>query len=127
MPVDRAIGMTMPPVAFTTRTFSFACQIVTLYQALNRVAGFPFALSRQLLRAGTSIGANIEEARNASSRKDLASRFLVALREARETRYWLRLIEATSLAPPALLRDPLQEINEIVAILTTSVRRLRDG
>ena len=117
--------MTQPPEAFVTRTFAFACKIVHLHAALNRIPRFPFSISRQLLRSGTSIGANLEEARSASSRRDLAARFGVALREARETHYWLRLIAATSLAPKELLAPPTREANELIAILHTSVKKLR--
>jgi four helix bundle protein len=84
-------------------------------------------MARQVLRAGTSIGANVEEARAASSRRDLIARFAVALREARETKYWLRLIAATKLAPEALVSPVLKEVDELVAILTVSIRRLKAG
>ena len=117
--------MQTTPDAFTVRTFRFACQIVLLYRELNQIPNFPFPLSRQLLRSGTSIGANIEEGKAAQSRKDLAARFAIALKEARETKYWLRLFAATGLAPQVLLASSLQEADELVAMLTVSVRRLR--
>ena len=115
------------PQPFAARAFSFACQIVSLYVALLRVPQFPFGIARQLLRSGTSIGANLEEAKSASSRRDLLFRFQASLREARETKYWLRLIVATNLAPPGLVNEPLREVDELVAILTKSVQRLRSG
>jgi four helix bundle protein len=117
--------MTQPPEAFVVRAFAFACKIVHLHATLNRIPRFPFSISRQLLRSGTSIGANLEEARSASSRRDLAARFEVALREARETHYWLRLIAATSLAPADLLAPLTREANELISILHTSVKKLR--
>jgi four helix bundle protein len=116
-----------PPLAFTARTFSFACQVVRLYIALVKLPAFPWSLARQVLRAGTSIGANVEEARAASSRRDLIARFAIALREARETKYWLRLIAATGLAPATLVSPVLKEADELVAILTVSIRRLKAG
>jgi len=119
--------MSPSPETFTTRTFSFACQIVALYRALNATPGFPYAISRQLLRSGTSIGANIEESRASSSRRDLAARFAIALREARETKYWLRLILATRLSTSPLIDTALRECDELVAVLTRSVQRLRAG
>jgi four helix bundle protein len=82
-------------------------------------------VSRQLLRAGTSIGANIEEGMAPQSRRDLAARFAIALREARETKYWLRLIVATDLAPERDISQILQEADELVAILTVTVRKLK--
>jgi four helix bundle protein len=119
--------MAEAPEAYTTRTFKFACRIVHLYRTLNTLPHFPFAVSRQLLRSGTSIGANIEEAKTVASRRELASRFRIALREARETKYWLRLIAATKLAPESLLAGELQEADELVAILHRTVQRLAEG
>ncbi|HKW02015.1 MAG TPA: four helix bundle protein [Vicinamibacterales bacterium] len=108
---------------YAERSFAFACDIVRLYRALEpRV---PTSMARQVLKSGTSIGANLEEARAASSRKDLTEKFAIALREARETRYWLRLFIATALVPAELVSAELSEANELVAILTTSVKRLR--
>jgi four helix bundle protein len=109
------------------RAFEFACAIVRLHSRLNAIPRFPFTISRQLLRSGTSVGANLEEGRSASSRRDLKARQAIALREARETKYWLRLIAATGLAPAELVAADLQEADELAAILYTSVQRLKDG
>jgi four helix bundle protein len=120
-------GMAKAPEAYTTRTFAYACRIVHLYRELNARPNFPFSISRQLLRSGTAIGANIEEARTAASRRDMAAKFRIALREARETKYWLRLIVATSLAPAELVQVELREADELVAILHRTVERLATG
>ena len=101
--------------------------MVTLYRALLRIPGVPGHIARQLLRSGTSIGANLEEAKAAQSRRDLIARFSIAVKEARETKYWLRLLKATQSAPDALIEPPLAEVDQLVAILTVSVRRLRAG
>jgi four helix bundle protein len=115
----------MPPTTdFRERSFAFACDIVRLYQ--NLPSTVPPTLARQVLRSGTSIGANLEEAKPAQSRRDLRSKFSIALKEARETSYWLRLLSATSLVPADAVRAPLNEVNQLVAILTTSVRNLED-
>lgn len=114
------------PEAFATRTFRFGCQIAVLYRDLRHTSSVPWAVSRQLLRAGTSIGANIEEARAAQSRRDLRSKFSIALKEARETKYWLRLLVATQMVSSRTVASSLQEADELVAILTVSVRRLRE-
>jgi four helix bundle protein len=74
-----------------SRTFDFALAIVTLCQALDAQPGVGRTLSRQLLRSGTSIGANVEEAQAGQSRADFISKNGIALKEARETHYWLRL------------------------------------
>jgi four helix bundle protein len=115
------------PPDFGPRTFAFACDIVRLYQAFVAIPEFPVSIARQILKAGTSVGANIEEGRAPSSRRDLTNHHRVALREARETKFWLRLVRATNLAPPAIIDAPLKEADELVAILTVSVRNLRNG
>ncbi len=79
----------------------------------------------QLLRSGTSVGANAEEAKAAYSRRDFAAKTALVLREARETHYWLRLIDATTLASPGALHALLDEANELVAIYTVAVKRAK--
>lgn len=73
------------------RTFQFVLDIVKLYRYLT--GNKEFILSKQLLRSGTSIGANVCEAQAAQSRKDFASKMAIASKEARETLYWLRLLK----------------------------------
>lgn len=76
------------------KSFFFAVRIVKLSKHLN-TAKKEFVLSKQLLRAGTSIGANIAEAEQAQSKADFVSKMNIALKEAVETNYWLRLLQAT--------------------------------
>ena len=75
---------------------------------------------RQLVRAGTSIGANLEEADAAQSKADFVSKCTISLKEARESHYWLRILKATGKAEVERL---LAEANELIAILTTIVRK----
>jgi four helix bundle protein len=82
-------------------------------------------MAEQLFRSGTGIGASLEEAEVANSRRDLAAKQAIALREARETKYWLRLF-GTEEAWAAELAPLIQESSEFVAMLTVSVRRLRE-
>lgn len=78
----------------------------------------------QLFRAATAIGALLEEGQVANSRRDMASKYAIALREARESRYWLRVLGADPALKP--LSTPLEsEAGEFVAMLTVSVRKLR--
>lgn len=107
------------------RTFDFACRIVHLYQYLTKENWKNDALSRQLIRSGTSIGANLEEANAAQSRADFVSKCQIALKEARETHYWLRLFKTTELVSEDKISDLLKESNEIVAILTTIVKNTK--
>lgn len=113
------------PRALTDRTFVFACDIVRFCRALSVTPGVHRQIAGQLLRAGTSIGANTEEAKASSSRRDFANRYALILREARETQYWLRLIEATGLAETKAATPLLDEATELVAIFTVSARNAR--
>ena len=116
----------MPPEAFTDRGFRFAVNLVRFHRELSRPAlDVPKALTYQMLRAGTAIGANIEEARAASSRRDLAAKFSISLREARECHYWLRLIAADRPQLADTMNDLIDECSQLIAVLTTTVKRLR--
>jgi four helix bundle protein len=77
-----------------------------------------------VLASGTSIGANLEEAKASQSRRDAAAKFSIALKEARETAYWLRLLVATDLVDDATVASLLREAEELVSILTVARRRL---
>ena len=84
------------------KSFQFAIRIVDLYRFLIDTKK-EFVLSKQMLRAGTSIGANIAEAQFAQSKADFVSKMHISLKEANETRYWLRLLEASNLIENSLL------------------------
>ncbi len=77
------------------KSFDFALSIIKLYQELVGVK--EYVLSKQLLRSATSIGANVEEASAAISRKDFIAKMSIASKEARETRYWLLLLQRSQL------------------------------
>jgi four helix bundle protein len=109
------------------RGFSFACRIVNLYQFFANKKGGGEILGRQVLRSGTSIGANLEEASAGQSRADFISKCNIALKEARETYYWLRLLMTTKIVSVDRLRPLANESNELVAILTTIVKKSRSG
>lgn len=113
------------PEPFSARAFRFACAIVKLDLDLRRSSRVSPHIARQLLSAGTSIGANLEEAQGSQSRRDTTAKFAVALKEARETAYWLRLLIATDPAKTDALAEISQEASELVAILTVALRRLR--
>ena len=76
------------------KSYDFAVKIVNLYRYLSREKR-EIVLSKQLLRSGTSIGANIEEAIGGQSRKDFYAKLTIAYKEARETHYWIRLLRDT--------------------------------
>ncbi|MHB0972467.1 MAG: four helix bundle protein [Thermoanaerobaculia bacterium] len=107
------------------RAFAFACGIIRLHQDLSRRGGTGRTLGRQLLRAGTSVGANLEEAAGGESRADFLSKCNIALKESREVHYWLRLLAATGIVASKHIDPLVQESNELVAILTSIVRKGR--
>ena len=109
------------------RTFHFAVRVVKLCQVLDRQTSTAKTLSRQLLRSGTSLSANLAEGVSAQSKPDFISKHSIALKEARETHYWLRLFVATDLVPEPQLAPLIQEANELVAILTTLLRTARSS
>lgn len=109
------------------RTFRFAGRVVRLCQTLDERPGVGRILGRQLLRAGTSIGANVEEGQAGQSRADFVSKYSIASKEARETHYWLRLLASTELVPETSLQDLLDESNQLVAILTTIIKNTKEN
>ncbi|MFQ5613627.1 MAG: four helix bundle protein, partial [Anaerolineae bacterium] len=80
-----------------------------------------YVLSKQLLRSGTSIGANVEEAGAAQSRKDFLPKMSIASKEARETRYWLQLLQESGLVDVDVGRE-LELVDELIRILTSIVK-----
>jgi four helix bundle protein len=114
-----------PPSDIRERSFSFALRIVKLCQVLDAEPGTARTLGRQLLRSGTSIGANIEEAHGSQSKADFTAKLSISCKEARETHYWLSLITAANLVPETRLSPLIDEANQLIAILTTIVKKCR--
>ncbi len=106
------------------RSFDFALSIIALYKELNKNS--EFILSKQLLRSGTSIGANVHEAEAASSKKDFLNKMTIASKEARETEYWIKLLFESNLTKTDL-KSYLQEINELNKILTSIVKTTKES
>ena len=109
------------------RTFRFAARIVKLCQTLDETRGVNRTLANQLLRAGTSIGANVEEAQAGQSRPDFLSKYAIARKEARETHYWLRLLVETGILSEEKLADLIEECDQIIAILTTIIKKTKEN
>lgn len=100
------------------KTFSFSIRIVKLYKHL--VKNYKeYDLFRQLLRSGTSIGANMEEAQGVYSKKEFLSKVAIAYKEARETRYWIRLLHSTSYITTEEFDSLEVDIEEIIKIITS--------
>ena len=109
------------------RAFEFSCRIVKLYQFLEKQGELGKILGKQILRSGTSIGANLEEASVGQSRADFISKCSISLKEARETYYWLRLFQACSIIPVDRISLLQNEANEIISILTTILKNARQS
>jgi four helix bundle protein len=118
--------MAIKPRDLRERTFIFACDIVAFCVRLSQTPGAQRQISGQLLRAGTSVGANAEEAKASFGRRDFAYRNAVVLREARESRFWLRLIAATKLSDIKTVEPLLAEANELVGIYTATVKKAKE-
>ncbi len=109
------------------RTFEFAQRVVKLCQVLEQTPGVSRTMANQLLRSGTSIGANVEEGQAGQSRADFVSKLSIACKEARETHYWLRLLSASEIVPEPRLVELLDEANQLIAILTTITKKTRQN
>ncbi len=98
------------------KSYAFAIKIIELYKYLIETKK-EFILSKQLLRSGTSIGANIEEALGGQSKKDFISKLSIAYKEARETKYWLSLLREAKYVTQEELSVILDNCEEILKIL----------
>ncbi|MFN6571808.1 four helix bundle protein [Dendronalium sp. ChiSLP03b] len=112
-------------ISITERTKSFAIRIVKACCFLDEKPGIYRTLSKQLLRSGTSIGANCREAQSAQSDKDFINKLEIALKEARETQYWLEILIESELVDKQRFQLLLQEANEIGKILVASTKKLK--
>ena len=105
------------PPEIVERTAKFAERVLKCCQSLYKLARVERPLLTQLLRAAASVGANLNEAQSAESRADFAHKVNIALKEARETSYWLRLVRSAKLVPPKRLDALLDEAGQIQRIL----------
>ncbi len=107
------------------KSYTFAVNILRLTRALRQRK--EFELSKQLMRAGTSIGANIEEALAGFSRRNFIAKMSIASKEARETHYWLRLIQDSKVLGPSMISPMLNDADELLRILTSIVKTSQNG
>ena len=109
------------------RSFEFALRVVRLCRFLESQDRVSRTLANQLLRAGTSIGANIEEAQAGQSKADFTAKMAIARKETRETLYWLKLLNAAEVVEAEKLSDITKEADELVRILTSIVKTSQLG
>ena len=114
----------MTQSAIREKSFDFALGLIELFKVLK--ANHEFVISRQLHRSGTSIGANVEEANAGQSRRDFLSKMSVALKKARETRYWLSLLDRSQLVSMDV-RPHLQGVDELIRLLSSIVKTTKES
>jgi four helix bundle protein len=113
-------------ISIADRTKALAIRIVKACTFLDERTGVCRTLSKQLLRSGTSIGANVKEAQSAQSDKDFLSKLEIALKEERETEYWLEILIEAELVDKNKFESLLQETREIGKILVASTRKVKE-
>lgn len=107
-----------------SKTFTFALGIISLYKNLS-TEKHEYVLSKQILRSGTSIGANVNEAVEAQSKADFIHKLSIALKEARETEYWLKLLIGSGFVDS---KTPLKDdIDQIIRILTAIIKSSKEN
>ena len=111
--------------SITQRTEKFAIRIIKAYSFLDEKPGATRVLGKQLLRSGTSIGANVHEAQSAQSTRDFINKLEIALKEARETEYWLKILIKSGLVAESKFNSLLDEVTQIKAIIAASVVKLK--
>ena len=108
------------------KSFSFAVRIVNLYKYLCSDKK-EFVLSKQLLKSGTSIGANISESQDAQSTNDFISKLSIALKEARESKYWIELLKETEYLTKKESDSLVNDLIELIKLLVTIIKTTKDN
>ena len=108
------------------KTFAFALRVVKLYKYLT-TDHKEYVLSKQVLRSGTSIGANVEEAKHAQSKIDFVHKLSIAQKEASETNYWIRLLNKSEYLEDKLANSLISDCDEIQRILTASIKTAKNN
>lgn len=108
------------------KSYAFAVRIVKVYQFLCEEKK-EFVLSKQLLRSGTSIGANIEEAIGGQSEKDFFAKLTISYKEARETHYWIRILKDTNYLSNEQAESLLKDADELLKIIGSIQKTLRNS
>lgn len=103
------------------KSFDFSIRIVNLYKYLSSNKK-EYIISKQVLRSGTSIGANISESIDAQSRKDFISKLSIALKEARETYYWLELLKKTDYLDLKKSESIIKDVDELIRLLHSIIK-----
>ncbi len=106
------------------KSLAFAVRVVRFYRYLCDEKR-EYVLSKQILRSGTGIGANVRESRNAQSPADFITKLTIALKEADETQYWLELLNLSDYITPEEFQSLNNDLTELVAMLTSSIKTIK--
>lgn len=107
------------------KSFEFAVRIVRLYQYLTAEKK-EYVMSKQILRCGTSIGANVAEAQKGQSKADFTAKMQIALKEANETEYWLRLMNRTNYITKEQFLNLNRNVNELISLLSAICKTAKE-
>jgi four helix bundle protein len=106
------------------KSYAFAIRVVNLYRLLTEERR-EFVIAKQVLRSGTSIGANIEEAIGGQSQKDFYAKLYISYKEARETHYWLRLLKDTNYLRESEAKSMLLDCDELLKIIGSIIKTMK--
>ncbi|MCR5362187.1 MAG: four helix bundle protein [Bacteroidales bacterium] len=116
----------MVETALQKKSKAFAVRVIKMYQYLCDEK-HEFVLSKQVLRSGTSIGANVREAKRAQSTPDFYAKLFIALKEAEETGYWLELLFETEFIDQNMYESIYADCEEIIKLLVSSTKTIKAG
>ena len=116
----------MKETALQRKSKAFAVRIIKMYQYLCEEKK-EYVLSKQVLRSGTSIGANIREAKRAQSTPDFYAKLFISLKEAEETEYWLELLVETDYITKEIFNSIYTDCEEIIKMLVSSTKTLKES
>ena len=108
------------------KSMAFAVRIVNLYKYLTGKRS-EYVISKQLLRSGTSIGANISESAYAQTKADFKTKMYIALKEANESAYWIELLERTEYLTPTQAKSIRDDCDELIKILSSITKTIKDN
>lgn len=108
------------------KTKAFAIRIIKFHKYLTEEKR-EFIISKQIMRSGTSIGANTRECSNAQSKLDFINKLSIALKEADETAYWLELLVESEIIDSQMFNSLSKDLNEIIALLTSSIKTAKNN
>ncbi|MBI2418975.1 MAG: four helix bundle protein [Ignavibacteriales bacterium] len=112
--------------AILEKSYKFSLRIIKLHQYLikNKTA---YIIANQVLRCGTSIGANCEEGNSGQSRKDFIAKLFISFKEAKETHYWLRLLRDSEMLDAKLSESLITDCDELIKLLTSILKTTRNN